>query len=82
MQVRTYIVWLILGYVCGQQSGPPTPNATKSFWLENAVFQDTRTGALPSSVDIAIIGAGFVIYTLSLLEYIHHIDPSQRYTLC
>ena len=43
----------------GQRSGPPTPNATNSFWLHDGQFQSTRTGDLPSTVDIAVIGAGY-----------------------
>eukprot|EP01084_Bolivina_argentea_P159637 278005_1 len=73
--------WLLLSAYCytihGQLyttpsskcSGAPTPNATKPWWLLNAHYQDTRTGSLPNSTDITIIGAGIagssIIYHLS-----------------
>ena len=53
----------------GYQSGLPTKNATQSFWLKNAPFQDINSDTVPSSVNITIIGAGMsgtsVLYHLA-----------------
>ena len=58
MRALYIIVAVFVQQTWCQQSGQPTPNATKPFWLENGLFQDTQTGDLPSSVDISIIGSG------------------------
>eukprot|EP01084_Bolivina_argentea_P255670 430146_1 len=40
------------------RSGPPTPDATLSYWLIDSPFQDLHLGDIPTTVDITIIGAG------------------------